>query len=178
MRRAPYFLTIAALLVGATAVHAQENFAGRWVAEVLTNGPAGDPGARGRGNAPTATNVSTFGNDFLLVQDGKTLTIKRWDTTYADSASNTFNLDGTETKNGGLFSNKTSPGPTTATTKWDGKKLIITSTGGFIGASGNQTGVTTTTLWMTGKQLRIQTDRPGVNGQPPASILAIFNKRN
>jgi hypothetical protein len=179
MRRAA-FLGIATLLFGATAAFAQENFSGHWVEDVLSNGPPADGGGgRARGGS-SPTNVSTFGNDFRLVQDGKTLTIKRWDTTYADSNSNVFNLDGTETKNLGLFTNKTNPGPTVATTKWEGKKLLITTTGGFIGAANGATGVTTTLLWMQGGKLYIQTVRPGNNGSAAngTTILAIFKKKN
>ncbi len=112
------------------------------------------------------------------------MTVNRVDTQTGDTLTNSYALDGSQSKNGGMFSGGTSPPPNVATAKWDGKKLVITSTpaggaivGGGGAAPGGLTGSATTTIYMSGKQMRIETFRPGVNGASDTSILTFFNKK-
>ncbi len=180
MRRPTVLLIAATLLCGATAAFAQPaNFAGHWVQEVLAGTRAGPPD--GGGPPPpvraSALNAGTFGPDFAIVMDGKVMTVRRLDTTYGDTLNNVFNLDGSESKNAGLFGGGTNPGPTTSTAKWDGNKLVITmvGTGTPPRGGGPPPGTSTTTMFMVGKQMRMESVRPPTNGGSETSILSFFN---
>jgi hypothetical protein len=187
--RNPTIISLAALVLVSAVASAQSapaNFAGRWVQTGNSNptadgggfGGPGGPGGRGggRGNPQGA---GTFGNDFVAVQDAKTLTIKRVDTQTNDTLSSTYNLDGTESAHKALFGGGYQPAQSKSTAKWEGKELVITSYG--VDDKGERTGgenprPIVTRLWLNGNKLMIQTKRPQGNGGQE-ELLAILDKR-
>jgi hypothetical protein len=184
--RHPTLFSLAALALVSAAASAQSapaNFTGRWVQTGNSNptadgGGFGGPGGRGggRGNPQGA---GTFGNDFVAVQDAKTLTIKRVDTQTNDTLSATFNLDGTETAHKALFGGGYQPAQSKSIAKWEGKELLITSFG--VDNNGVRTGGENprpilTRVWINGNKLYMQTTRPqGETGKE--ELLAILDKR-
>ncbi len=82
-----------------------------------------------------------LGQGATITQDAKTLTVTR--TTQNGEVKSVYNLDGSESKNsapgrGGAMMESTS------LTKWDGNKLVITTSTSF---NGNPI-TSTTTLWL------------------------------
>ena len=131
MKRLLALTVIAALLTSSLAVLAQTrpNFAGKWT--LVPDPNAAAAGGRGRGMA------DGLGQAFTATQDEKTMTVVS--TTQMGEIKSVYNLDGSETKNpitlGGQTVDRTSK------VKWDGAKLIVTSTSNFQGNAAETTQV-------------------------------------
>ena len=80
-----------------------------------------------------------LGQAFTAVQDDKTLTVTTSNPQIGEIKA-VYNLDGTETKNPITFGGNTVD--RTSKVKWDGAKLVITSTSNFQGNA-----VETTQVW-------------------------------
>jgi hypothetical protein len=161
MRRALALTTLFALTIGAGSLSAQsKNFAGTWTVVADPNAPA--PG-RGGGGSP-------MGQGATVTQDAKTLTITR--TTQNGEVKSVYNLDGSESKNtaagrGGATMESTS------LTKWDGNKLVITTSTSF---NGNPI-TSTTTMWLdTAGNLIVESQRPGFNGGAATTTTMTYKK--
>jgi hypothetical protein len=126
-------LTITALLaISSVAAVAQTrpSFAGKWTLVPDPNAPA--TGGRGRG-------MGGLGQAFTATQDDKTLTVITNNPQIGEIKA-TYNLDGSETKNPITFGGNTVD--RTSKIKWDGTRLLITSTSNFQGNT-----VETTQAW-------------------------------
>ena len=115
MRHAAFFLTAAALVVGAANLSAQTpSFAGTWTRIVDPNAPAT---GGGNGGAPDA---------LMIVQDSKAVTMTE-QSMGGNDVTDVYNLDGTDSKkmmtdgNGNQFELVTHA-------KWDGSTLVTTMT--------------------------------------------------
>jgi hypothetical protein len=120
MRRTALFLTAAALVVGAANLSAQApNFAGTWTLIVDPNAPAM---GGGRGGPP---------GPMTIVQDSKTLSITR--SMGGNDVKTVYNLDGTDSKN--MQMGRDGPVEVISHAKWDGSKLVVTTTRDMGGTS-------------------------------------------
>ena len=124
MRRVTVLLSTAAIVLFAAGIYAQgKDFSGKWTPDTDKNAAAaaaagaaaggGGGGGRGGGRGGGAT-------DMTIAMDAKTLTITR--TTQAGETKTAYNLDGSESKNA------TRGGEQVSKAKWDGNKLVITTT--------------------------------------------------
>ena len=115
MKRARIGILATAVLAVATMAFAQAkaDFSGSWAPEVdpAAAAPAGGGGGRGMGGGP-----------MTVKQTATELTIER--TAGENKITQTYKLDGTESKNAGRG------GETVSTAKWDGPKLVITTKAG------------------------------------------------
>jgi hypothetical protein len=115
-----------AVLLAAVSVLAQSkpNFAGKWtlVPDPNAAAPAGGRGG-GRGG------FGGLGQTFTATQDDKTLTVVS--TNQMGETKAVYNLDGSASKNPLTFSNNTIDRESKV--KWDGAKLVITTTTNFNG---------------------------------------------
>ena len=161
MRKAAALMGAAALIFGATNVSAQsKSFAGTWTAVADSAAPAPAPGrGGGRGLGQAAT----------IVQDDKTLTITR--TTQNGEMKSVYNLDGSESKNtltmGGNAVEQTSK------TKWEGDKLVITTTMNVGGTPSEST--MALSLDQAG-QLIVEATGNGRGGGPPTTTKMTYKK--
>lgn len=146
MQRRALFLAAGVLFAGAAPLRAQApNFAGTWTVIVDPNAPA-----RGAGGGGGAAPLS-------ITQDSKALTISR--TTPNGEMKTVYNLDGTDSKN--MMGGRGGPTEVLSHAKWDGSKLVVTSTRDF-----NGTTVTTTAAYSldASGNLVIATTRPPRGG--------------
>jgi hypothetical protein len=128
MRRAAAVLSTAAMVMFAVSVFAQApNFAGKWTADTEKNAAAmaggGGGGRGGRGGG---------GGDMTITQDAKTLTIER--SMGGNAVKQTYNLDGSDSKNMQPGRGGAAGAEVVSNAKWDGAKLVITTHG----ANGDQ----------------------------------------
>ena len=120
MKLAAVLMSVAALTSTAPSASAQAkpNFAAKWTMVVDPNAPpAGGRGMRGLGQEATIT------------QDAGTLTIVR--TGPNGEVKTVYNLDGSDSKNTMTFGGNSVDQISKA--KWDGDKLVITTTSNFNG---------------------------------------------
>jgi hypothetical protein len=131
MKRALSVAAILALVVAGASVSAQSkpNFAGKWT---MVPESVAAAGATGRGGG--------LGQEFTAVQDEKTLTVTSNNSQLGEVKS-VYNLDGSESKNPINFGGQTVD--RASKVKWDGAKLVITTTISF-----NGTPAETTQSWM------------------------------
>jgi hypothetical protein len=124
MRRALSALVALTLVAGAVAATAQSkpNFAGKWTLVPDPNAPAPTGRGGGRGGG--------LGEAFSAEQTDKTLTVVTTNPQIGEVKA-VYNLDGSESKNpisfGGQSVDRVSK------VKWDGAKLVITTTSNFNG---------------------------------------------
>ena len=130
MKRAAVLLSAAALVLTAVSVFAQAkpSFAGKWAIVPDPNAAAG--GGRGGG-------FGGLGQGGTITQDDKVLTIVT--TNQAGEVTRKYNLDGSDSKNTMNFGGNSMEQVSKA--KWDGSKLVITTTANF---NGNATETTMT----------------------------------
>jgi hypothetical protein len=160
MRRVATILGTAAVVMLATSVFAQTpNFAGKWTrdaektAAANPNAPAGGGGGRGGGGA----------GDITITQDAKTLVISRM--VQEMEMKQTYNLDGSPSKNTGMGRGGAAGAEMTSTAKWDGAKLVITTDNGQ-----------TVTYSLDGAWLVQATTRPGREGGAATTTTVYFKK--
>ena len=130
------FLSVAAILAlvfAGASMSAQSKpvFAGKWTMVPDPNAAAAG-GGRGMGGG--------LGQEFTAVQDDKTLTVTT-NNPQLGELKTVYNLDGSESKNPLNFGGQTVD--RVSKVKWDGAKLVITTTISF---NGNPT--ETTQIWM------------------------------
>jgi len=133
MRRALSVLVVLTLVAGAAAAAAQSkpNFAGKWT--LVPDPNASAPTGRGRGMG------GGLGQAFSAEQNDKTLTVIS--TGPQGETKAVYNLDGSESKNPLSFNGNSID--RVSKTKWDGAKLVITTTINFGGNPAE-----TTQSWM------------------------------
>lgn len=168
MRRVATLMCAAAVVLWATNAFAQAtNFAGTWVREMPAGG--GDPaagGGRGGGRQGGGGGGGAFncGMECTIVQDAKTLTIKRGAMKEGAPAPAdiVLNLNGeSKIMMGGRGGGTEVP----VTAKWDGGKLVLSLTRDMQGTS-----VTTTqTIALAGGKLTVTTNS-GREGATPQTV--------
>lgn len=161
MKRLFALTVIAALLTSSLAVLAQTrpNFAGKWTLVPDPNAPAA--GGRGRG-------MGGLGQTFTATQDEKTLTVVTSNPQVGDIKA-VYNLDGSETKNPITFGGNTVD--RTSKVKWDGAKLIVTSTSNFQGNA-----VETTQAWSLDASGTLTVESTSNFGGNPTTTKAQYKK--
>ena len=124
-------VTIGALMFVAFAAaafaQAKPSFAGKWTLVPDPNAPAPTGRGGGRGGG--------LGQAFSAEQNDKTLAVVT--TTQAGETKAVYNLDGSESKNPVTFGGNTIDRVSKA--KWDGAKLVITTTTNFNGNANEST---------------------------------------
>ena len=157
-------VTIGALMFVAFAANAfaqaKPNFAGKWTLVPDPNAPA-PTGRGGRGGGG-------LGQAFSAEQNDKALTVVT--TTQAGETKAVYNLDGSESKNPLNFNGNTIDRVSKA--KWDGAKLVITTTTNFNGNANEST--QTWSLDATGNLIVESTSNFGGNG--PTTTKATYKK--
>ena len=125
MRRALSAAAEALMVFASATAFAQSktNFAGKWTLVPDPNAAAAGGGGRGRGMG------AGLGQEFTAEQNDKTLTVTT--TTQMGTTKAVYNLDGTESKNPITFNDQTIE--RVSKVKWDGAKLVITTTSNFGG---------------------------------------------
>jgi len=161
MRKAAVFMGAIALIMGATTASAQgKNFAGTWTVVADPAAPAPAPG-RGGGRG--------LGQGATIAQDAKTLTVTR--TTQNGEIKQVYNLDGSDSKNtltmGGNSVEQVSKA------KWDGDKLVITTTMNF---NGNASESTMVLQLDASGQLVVESTGAGRGGGPPTTTKMTYKK--
>jgi hypothetical protein len=158
MRRSTALMSVAAVAFMASTAFAQAkpSFAGTWTMVVDTAAQsqmAGGRGGRGGGGG--------FGQTFAATQDGGKLTITRAGQN-GDIVS-VYNLDGSDSKNMMAGRGGAEPMEVVSHAKWDGDKLVISTTRENNGQSTTSTQTLSTdaagNLW-------VETSRPGRDGNP------------
>ena len=163
MRTAAVLMSAAALVLGASNVSAQAkpSFAGTWTAIVDPNAPAPTPG-RGGGRGG-------LGQGATIAQDANTITITR--TTQNGEIKTVYNLDGSESKNTMTFGGNSVEQVSKA--KWDGDKLIVTTTSQF---NGNPIEMTVVMALDAAGNLNVESTGPGRGGGPPTTTKMSYKK--
>ena len=161
MRKAAVFMGAIALVMGATTASAQgKNFAGTWTVVADPAAPAPAPG-RGGGRG--------LGQGATIAQDAKTLTVTR--TTQNGEIKQVYNLDGSDSKNtltmGGNSVEQVSKA------KWEGDKLVITTTMNF---NGNASESTMALSLDASGQLVVESTGAGRGGGPPTTTKMTYKK--
>ena len=133
MRRIAAMLGAAAmvLLVSSTVSAQAPNLSGTWVAEAPAGGAAagGGGGGGGRGGGGGGGGAFNCGQECTIVQDAKTLTIKRpAGAQGAAPADIVLNLDGSDSKIMQPGRQGGEPTATVAKAKVDGSKIVVTRT--------------------------------------------------
>jgi hypothetical protein len=161
MRRAAILMSAAALIVGATNLSAQAkpSFAGTWTV-IVDPSVAPAPGRGGRGG---------LGQGGTIAQDGKTLTITR--TTQNGEMKSVYNLDGSESKNTMTFGGNSVE--QTSKTRWDGDKLVVTTSSTF---NGNPVETTMVLSLDAAGNLVVDATGPGRNGGAPTTTHTTYKK--
>ena len=126
MRRALSVLVVLTLVAGAAAAasQAKPNFAGKWT--LVPDPNAAAPTGRGGGRMGGFGGLGQGGS---VEQNDKTLTIVS--TGPQGETKTVYNIDGSESKNPLTFNGNTIDRVSKA--KWDGTKLVITTTTNFNG---------------------------------------------
>jgi hypothetical protein len=163
MRRTALFLSAAALVFSAGVAQAQgKSFAGTWA---LAGDAAAAPGGRGGG-------FGGLGPEVTITQDAKVLTTSR--TTPNGEVKSVYNLDGSESKNttagrGGA------PMESSSKAKWEGDKLVITTTSSFNGNSFERTmALSMDSMGM----LVVEATSPGRGGGAPMTTKQMYTKKS
>ena len=134
-------------------VQSNPDFSGKWIHDAA-RGPA----------------TGGWGTEFSVAQDAKTLTITRRQGETV--VTETYRLDGTESKN--EFVNRGIGVPVVIVSKvaWDGSKLVISSRSSFNLGGQEQTIDTKRTLSLEGGTLVIEANVSGMpSGMPPAKAV-------
>ena len=148
-------LILALAIAGASmSAQAKPSFAGKWTMVPDPNAPAA--GGRGRGG------FGGLGQEFTAAQDDKTLTVTT-NNPQLGELKTVYNLDGSESKNPLNFGGQTID--RVSKVKWDGGKLVITTTINF-----NGTPAETSQSWMLdGSGNLIVESTSNFNGNPTTS---------
>ena len=152
------------LAVGVSlGAQAKPDFSGKWVMDpppTAANAASGR-GGRGTGGGGAAGFQPGFGPEFTVKQDAKALTITRG----GQTATLTYNLDGTESKN--MVTRDGQQQEQIANATWEGNKLAIVTLVNFQGNTGEQRRV----LSLEGGNLVIEQTNPGRAGGGPIKVV-------
>ena len=161
MRRA-VSLAAAFVMLGAATLSAQAaNFSGTWTRDTTGMGAMQQGGGRQGGGG---------GGPMTITMDAKTMTITR--TTPNGETKQIFNLDGSDSKNMQPGRQGGAPTEIVSHAKWDGAKLVVTTTRDF-----NGTAMTTTAVYsLDGGKLVIATTNPPRNGGEATTTTVKYNK--
>ena len=152
--RVPFAL---ATILAATVASAQTpNFAGKWT---LVPSPSAMPGGFGGGLVQEA----------VITQDATAITIKR--TSQMGEFTTIYKLDGSESKNTLTVQGNTIDQVSKA--KWDGDKLVITTTMNF---NGNASESTMVLQLDASGQLVVESTGAGRGGGPPTTTKMTYKK--
>ena len=164
MRRTAMLVSAAAVVLFTASLFAQAkpSFAGKWTMVADPNAaPAG--GGRGRGG------FGGLGMEFTAAQDDKALTVTS--TGQNGEVKSIYNLDGSDSKNtmnfGGNAIDRISK------TKWDGARLVITTTTNF---NGNANESTQTWSLDASGNLIVEATNPGRNGGAATTTKTTYKK--
>ncbi len=164
MRRTTALVGAAALVLMASSLLAQSkpNFAGTWS---MVTDPNAQGGGGGRGG------FGGFGQEATVTQDATTLTVTR--TTQMGEIKSVYKLDGSESTNtlnfGGNSLDQVSK------VKWDGPKLVITTSMNF---GGNPSETTTTLSLDPSGKLTVESTRPDFRGGgAPITTTTTYEKK-
>ncbi len=146
------------------AAAGKPSFAGKWTLIADPNAPAPAMGGRGGGNM-----MAGLGADATILQDDKSVTITR--TMQMGEFKSVYNFDGSESSN--TLAIGTNSIPLTAKAKWDGAKLMTTTTASFNGQSFDIT--MNMSLDATGN-LVIESTTPSMNGGDPMPMTTKYKK--
>jgi len=160
------FLSVAAILTlvladAAVSAQSKPSFAGKWTMVPDPNAAAA-AGGRGRGMA------GGLGPEFTAVQDDKTLTVTT-NNPQLGELKTVYNLDGSESKNPLNFGGQTVD--RVSKVKWDGAKLVITTTISF---NGNPAESTQT--WMLDGSGSLVIETSSNFGGTPTTTKATYKK--
>jgi len=140
---------VTVVFTAAVLAQATPNFAGTWTLVPDANAPAAGRGGRGGG-------MMGLGQQATIAHDAKALTITR--TTQAGEFKSVYNLDGSKSTNTLTFGETSIEQVSVA--KWDGGRLVITTTASFQGNAFE----TTMRLALEGANLVIEFTRPDTQG--------------
>ena len=155
---------MAAVVMMTASVFAQApNFAGKWTRDAEKTAAAAPAGAAGGGGGRGG---GMGGGDIEITQDAKTLVITR--VVGETTMKTTYNLDGTPSKNTGMGRGGAAGAEEESTAKWDGAKLVVTTT--------RANGVATTVFAMDGAWLVQTTTNPGRDGGPGTPRATYYKK--
>jgi hypothetical protein len=160
MKLAAALLSVAALTMTAPSASAQAkpNFSAKWTMVVDPNAaPAGGRGMRGLGQEAT------------IMQDANTLTVVR--TGQNGEIKSVYNLDGSDSKNTMTFGGNSIDQVSKA--KWDGDRLVITTTSNF---NGNAFETTQVLSVDAAGNLVVDTTSPGRGGGAPTTTKMTYKK--
>jgi hypothetical protein len=162
MKRVVVFTAVLALIAAGTAAavaQAKPSFAGKWTLVVDPNAPA-PTGRGGRGGG--------LGQAFTATQDEKTLVVTTTNAQTGETKA-TYNLDGSESKNPITFGGNTVD--RVSKVKWDGSKLVITTTVNF-----NGNAVETTQTWALDAAGTLNVESTSNFGGNPTTTKAAYKK--
>jgi hypothetical protein len=154
-------LTATALLATALPAQQKPNFAGQWTLIADPNAPT--PG-RGRGGM-----FGGLGQAATITQDEKTLTIIR--NTQMGEVKYVYNLDGSESKNTVTMGGN--PVELVSHAKWEGDKLVITTTTQM---GGNPAEIRMVLSIDSEGNLVVENTAPGRGGGGPVTTTAKYKK--
>jgi hypothetical protein len=155
---------MAAVVMLTASVFAQApNFAGKWTRDVEKTAAAAPAAAAGGGGGRGG---GMGGGDIEITQDAKTLVITR--VAGEMTMKTTYNLDGTPSKNTGMGRGGAAGVEQESTAKWDGAKLVVTTT--------TANGAATTVFAMDGAWLVQTTTNPGRDGGPGTPRATFYKK--
>jgi hypothetical protein len=162
MRTAAVLMSAAALVFSATELSAQAkpSFAAKWTMVADPNAPAPTAGRGGR---------SGLGPEATITQDDKTLTLTR--TTPNGEMKSVYNLDGTDSKNTMSFGGNSID--QISKVKWDGAKLVITTSSSF---NGNAFETTMALSLDAAGNLVVDSTAPGRGGGAPTTTKTTYKK--
>lgn len=176
MRRLTVFVGTAALvLFTASGVFAQAtpDFSGKWTMDPASAPAApggGAPGAAGGRGGRGGGMGAGFGAEFTAKQDANTLTITR---TQGDATvTETYRLDGTESKNQQPGRRGGPPTDVISKASWEGNRLVIVTQLNFGGNNIEQRRV----LSMDGGNLVVEMTTPNPQGGDPNTVRLVYKK--
>jgi hypothetical protein len=171
MRRIAAVLTVAAVAISASVVAAQSkpSFAGKWVMDPASAPQGGGGGGRGRGGMGGG-----WGQTFTLTQDATTIKVER--TAGETPITETYKLDGSESKNSMPGRQGGASGESVSKATWDGAKLVITTIQ-TMDFNGNETRIDMKrVLSKDGADLAIETTRSNPMGGDPVVSTVKYKK--
>ena len=167
------FLVVAVVLMfgaaASLAAQAKPDFSGKWVMDPASApAPPADGGGGGGGGRGGGRGGGGFGNEFMIAQNAKTLTITRMQGD--QTVTTVYNLDGSESKN--TVQGRGGAQEQLSKATWDGAKLVVTTQ---INAGGN-TIEQKRVFAMEGGNLTIETTQPGRDGGPGTPTKLVYKK--
>jgi len=156
----------AVLLVAGVSAQNKKDFSGKWILDAEKSGGATANAAPGRGRGGQASPIEVRMDSKTLV----VITTRTGQDGTVTTATSTYNLDGSDSKNmgGNRAAGAGGAADQISNAKWDGDKLVIT-----IKDSGNKV-----SYWLDGANLVRESlnAAPGRDGAPPTPQRTYFKK--